>query len=53
MLSVERRIDENFSYCGTTYVNDRFSTSAPAQVLEMAAKCDKLQKDLAEVIKKT
>jgi hypothetical protein len=29
-----------------------FSTSAPAQVVEMAAKCDKLQKDLAEVIKK-
>jgi hypothetical protein len=29
-----------------------FSTSAPAQVVEMAAKCDKLQKDLAEVIKR-
>ena len=28
------------------------STSAPAQVLEMAAKCDKVQKDLAEVIKR-
>ena len=29
-----------------------FSTSAPAQVIEVAAKCDKLLKDLAEVINK-
>ncbi len=28
------------------------STSARAQVVEMAAKCDKVQKDLAEVIKR-
>ena len=28
------------------------STSAPAQVLEMASKCDKVQKDLAEVIRR-
>jgi len=28
------------------------STSAPAQLLEMASKCDKVQKDLAEVIKR-
>ncbi len=29
-----------------------FSTSVPAQVVEMAAKCDQLGKDLAEVIKR-
>jgi len=29
-----------------------FSTSSPAQVVEMAAKCDQLRKDLAELIKK-
>ncbi|MGO9116320.1 MAG: hypothetical protein ACLQPD_01785 [Desulfomonilaceae bacterium] len=28
------------------------STSASAQVVEMAAKCDQIQKDLAEVIKR-
>ena len=29
-----------------------FSTSAPAQVVEIAAKCDQLRKDLAELIKR-